>query len=674
MLAATTPQCITCFHHTRCETCQVYAAPVTGTAYGSHTPDPSPDPRLEGRGQGHNLSPIILIEQSIDAWIRSPLDKSGLVHNSQHLQLSGAEERIHQALLLHDLELARVAAFSKSGVENRDRELKKRVINPSELHYNAEAYHDEGDGQSSPGESTPGSDPTESWQESEDERDFNIDCDTILQVLSTPLDELFQTWLEGPREHNGGQKASSPSKPARKATDDNTRQHPESKRKRPNNSEEQDTDEKSNRPGAAGGKRRRKDTPLDTKLACPYFKKDPQRHRCCAAFGGKKLSYVKQHIGRSHNLSLYCPVCIVYFTDDRLRDEHIIARSCEPVEDQVAPEGITLDQRLWLGRRGPQNLSEEQHWYRIFEYLFPGHPLPRSPYNDTSFPEEFFDFREHLARPEGLNMLLRRVRQNPDWTADQEALFISDIQQGLAQLYWTWAAERHSQSDQAIAVENPSQESQATPFPVVDEEVHQSDPQTESGPFTFESGSNLFVSMSEEGEPSGLRNLTTSTFPEREQTAHNEIEPLIAAINANSGREQQKPDGGEKLDESGEPSSIALTRIRQDQPRARSMGLQDADNELFDLLSDDTQGSLTQTDFDFIYPSAGFEDSEFWSMPSIFEMDDAPYLLEDLEAPPEGESPTSLGGSSIGIKAIEDEETAITTESGEIAVVAQPSE
>lgn len=162
--------------------------------------------------------------------------------------------------------------------------------------------------------------------------------------------------------------------------------------------------------------------------------------------------------------------------------------------------------------------------------------------------------------------------------------------------------------------------------------------------------------------------MRASALAERELTAHNEIEPVAAVINANSGREQQKPDEG------GEPSSIALTRIRQDQPRARLTGQDNVDNELFDLLGDDTQGALAQENFEFIHPSAGFEDSGLWSMPSIFEMDDAPYLLEDPEAQRECESPSGLGGSSTGTKAIGDEEeTAITTEFEEFAVVAQPS-
>lgn len=513
MVVATTPQCINCFHHTRCETCDTYTARVTESDYRSAARDPSPVPRSQNRGQenkstvrdpspvsisedhGHenkpaapdpsqvprsedrgqenNSSPNTSMAQSMDELTLSPENNSGLVDDTQDPRPSEVGERVQQAPLLQDLALRPLGSIPKSGADKTDWKLKDQVTKPAELHSNTAGYHVEGDGQSSPGESTPGSDPTESWQESEDERD--IDCDTILQLLRTPLDELFEKWLEGFREHNGGQGASSPSKPAQKPTDDSTRQHPESTRKRANDSDEQDTDKKSNKPYSAG-KKRRKTMPLDTQLACPYFKKDPQRYRGCCGYGGKKLSYVKQHIGRSHNLSLYCPVCMVYFTEDRLRDDHIIARSCEPLEGQQAPEGITLDQRLWLGRRGPSNLSEEKHWYRIFEYLFPGHPLPRSPYNDTTFSEEFFDFREHLGQPAGLDMLLSRVRQDPSWTTDHEATFVPDIQQGLGQLYWAWAAARQGQSDQAITVENPIQEMQAIPLPVMSEEVYQSDP------------------------------------------------------------------------------------------------------------------------------------------------------------------------------------------------------
>lgn len=79
-------------------------------------------------------------------------------------------------------------------------------------------------------------------------------------------------------------------------------------------------------------------------------------------------------------------------------------------------------------------MSEEQHWKRIFQYLFPGHPMPQSVYNDTTFSEEFLDFQDFISQPIGLDVLLTRVRENPCWTAEHEALFGPDIGQGLGQL------------------------------------------------------------------------------------------------------------------------------------------------------------------------------------------------------------------------------------------------
>lgn len=417
--------------------------------------------------------------------------KSGLVESSQMQQPSGPEARTERALLLQNSTLTGSEDVSKSAVDTRNSEVKDRAIVPAHLHDGI--YHEDAE-QSMPGRSTPGSEPSKCWQESEEERGDGVEFDNVLQLLSTPFQELVETWLEGIRDNYGGERVSSASRPAQKATDDTKR--PESKRKREDDSDEQDSNAKRNRSGLAG-KKRRKIMPLDTQLACPYFKKDPRRHRACCGYGGRKISYVKQHLARNHNLPLHCPVCISEFTDERSRDEDFRARSCEQVENHQAPDGITLEQRLWLGRRGPSNLSEEQHWYRIFEYLFPGHPVPRSPYNDTAFSEKLLDFRDFLSQPTGLDMLLSRVRENPNWTAEHEAIFVPDIGQRLNQLYWMWAGvARQGESDQAPVVDNPAQDSQPTSTPAMSEETLQSDRQTGGGTATHECRGHLSIAAS----------------------------------------------------------------------------------------------------------------------------------------------------------------------------------
>lgn len=602
--------------------------------------EPSPTPVSEEHGQVDKSSPTAPTAHSVD--IPSPGIKSGLVESSQLQQASGLEARTEQVLLLQNLTLAGSEDASKRAVDARDSEVKDRVIMPADLHDGI--YHDD-DEQSSPGEFTPGSEPSECWQESEDERDIATECDTILQLLNTPFQELFETWLEGIRDNNGGQGASSTSKPAQKATDNTKRS--DSKRKRADDSDEQDNSARRNGPGSAG-KKRRKTMPLDTQLACPYFKKDPRRHKACCGFGGLKISYVKQHLGRNHNLPLHCPVCISEFADERSRDEHIRARSCEQVENHQAPDGITLEQRLWLSKRGPSNLSDEQQWYRIFEYLFPGHRPPRSPYNDTTFSEEFHDFRDFLSQPIGLDMLLGRLRQNPNWTAENEELFAPDIGHGLGHLYWLWVAARQGESDQAPPADNHIQDSQSTSTPATSEEVRQAGSETRGGPATYEDQGHLSVSTPENrGQP---QNVMADVESDLDRVAHSEIEPVAVA----NEQEQRKPDDEEKPDEGGEPSSIALTRIRHGQPRTSLTGLDHADNELFDLFGDGTQVDLGQADLGLIHSSLGYENDALWPGPSIPEMDDAWYIMEGIDAPREDDNSGSLGGPSTGTRTVAD--------------------
>lgn len=351
-------------------------------------------------------------------------------------------------------------------------------------------------------------------------------------------------------------------------------------------------------------------------------------------------------------MSLYCPVCMLYFTDERRRNEHIIARNCERVHQE--PEGITLDQRYWLSRRGPSNLSEEQHWYRIFEFLFPGHPRPRSAYNDATFSEEFHQFRDALSEPSGLNLLLSTVRDNPFWTAESEALFGPDLGQGLSSLYWRWTTTTQGESTPVIGVEDFSQAPRATPSPVIDEELRQSDLQDEHGPSTGE--------MPGQGDQAVSENVMPVTPDQREPAFYEEVESEAAPINAESDREQQKPDDGESPDDVEGPSSISLTPIRHDQSRAIQTSLPHRP----------VRGDYAH---DIRYPSTGFQDGGLWSLNSGFGMGDTQYLLEQLRAPHEFDGSDTFGEFTMGPMVLaDDDETAIATDVGGFAVVARPLE
>lgn len=645
----TTPQCVSCFHHTRCQTCETEHSIPGGKAPRLPDFEPLQAPTPEDHGQSNTPGPTTSIAQSVDVSTASVEIKSSLPgqsHYSHYPPPLEFEDRAEQVLLMQNLSLDEVpasGASSKIEVDTRNCEAKSQIINPVELPGAATVIHCDDDSQSSPGGSTPGSELSDSSQENEYESEFSAGCDTIFQLLNTPFNELFEQWLEGIRGHNGGKKGSSSAKGGKKATGDGNCQ--DSKRKRADNSDEQDTDTNPERPSTAARKRR-KMMPLDTQLACPYFKKDPRRHRACCGYGGQKLSYVKQHLNRNHTIALYCPVCILYFPDERLRDEHIRARSCEPLEDHQAPEGITLEQRLWLSKRGPSHLSEEQHWFRIFEYLFPRHPLPRSSYNDTTFSEEFLDFREFLGQPTGLDMLLSRVRQEPNWTAEIEARFVPIIRQELGQLYWTWAAARQGESSPAISAETPHESpSRPSPHTVTTEEVRQSNLQPDDRSATRPGHSPLPAGVPDEGQQPASHNIMESSSANREQVGHNEFGPLAAEANTNSDSGQQKPNDGGEPGEGGEPSTTSMNHIGHDQPEASWMSLDFANNELYDFLGDDTLGASPPGDSETIHPSAEFEDSGFLSIPLTFGENEVPFSLEEFEVPDEDDTnQVGMGG------------------------------
>ena len=143
-------------------------------------------------------------------------------------------------------------------------------------------------------------------------------------------------------------------------------EQPDSKRKRVDNAENEDSESRPNELRIMET-RIRKLMPLHKSLACPYFKK---ASRCCG-FGFTKISYMKAHIYRKPAIPIYCPVYQQTFENVQLRDTHNRERNCEPIKDSHAPNGITPEQRDWLHQRGPRKFSEEQQWFRIFEFLFP---------------------------------------------------------------------------------------------------------------------------------------------------------------------------------------------------------------------------------------------------------------------------------------------------------------
>lgn len=135
----------------------------------------------------------------------------------------------------------------------------------------------------------------------------------------------------------------------------------------------------------------------DRIFACPFVKRFPHCYLKCFSHSLRDISRVKQHLFRdkTHRLPLYCPNCSLIFEKESLRDEHIRDAKCVK-KPLVKWEGITESQRRQLSKRSPSARSPEENWYAVFQILFPGEPLPSSPYIDPVLSGELRAFREHL--------------------------------------------------------------------------------------------------------------------------------------------------------------------------------------------------------------------------------------------------------------------------------------
>lgn len=229
MVACTTPRCVSCDHAT-CAVCQAYKQPVNRPEKGDRLREPE-----EGDSLGD--------EDSF-----SVPESEGF--GPEYLSGSGISP---ENVLLQSL----------TSVGPGDWEVNQSGMMSSDLHDGTEAnYLDDNGGSPSSEEFTPRSESSESWQEVEDEKGVGHKVDTTLQYLSEQflsqaLDEVFKIWREGIREHHGGQRASSASKPTNPTMNG---KRPESKRKRDDNSDDEHGGTGTSGPSGKKSKRQRKTT------------------------------------------------------------------------------------------------------------------------------------------------------------------------------------------------------------------------------------------------------------------------------------------------------------------------------------------------------------------------------------------------------------------------------
>ncbi|KAL3468834.1 hypothetical protein BJX99DRAFT_265767 [Aspergillus californicus] len=129
-------------------------------------------------------------------------------------------------------------------------------------------------------------------------------------------------------------------------------------------------------------KKPRAKTSSTRRFACPFFKRHAHIFISCGMADHESPSRVKLHISRKHKLPIYCARCSDVFKYERERDLHLRENTCL-LQPEVPRICATSEQLQRLSKRSTGK-SDEERWNEIYTILFPGDPLPDSPYLDST--------------------------------------------------------------------------------------------------------------------------------------------------------------------------------------------------------------------------------------------------------------------------------------------------
>ncbi|RSL91843.1 hypothetical protein CEP51_000115 [Fusarium floridanum] len=171
-------------------------------------------------------------------------------------------------------------------------------------------------------------------------------------------------------------------------------------------------------------------------FACPFYRSSPAYFQKCSILTLTSISRVKQHIIRAHTKPSYCPVCYRTFTSLDARDEHLIERACQ-IGEHVVPEGITRSQEAMLrSRSGTKNMSDRDHWYRIWNILFEEAPKTKSIYLGD-WQSEVIEASRQFMNQEGVAIIIRQLgRDDARWKNDEELK--TRLEKALSKVFDEW--------------------------------------------------------------------------------------------------------------------------------------------------------------------------------------------------------------------------------------------
>jgi len=301
------------------------------------------------------------------------------------------------------------------------------------------------------------SDTTESWLDWLSDRTEEppvLPPDHPLSFLTASaiaiLMNCYNKWQACAIEQNPGSAAPNGSSPVT-----NRRKRPRVTNDAQDDGEENGEDD-ADRPSDPTSRKKQPLNESGVTFSCPYLKKDSVKHGECSKYMLSRIRDVKQHLGRRHQMPIYCPRCIKTFHDEDSRDEHNRNEDCER-STLGKPEGITKAQKEALGKKAQANQSQEQQWYGIFDILFPGHPRPESPYIDSALLRNAFIYQSflHSNGPRILSSVLENsgaVTWNPPpyTQADEQVWREQVLAQAFQELFDRWA------NTGAVTYSNPS--------------------------------------------------------------------------------------------------------------------------------------------------------------------------------------------------------------------------
>ncbi len=134
-------------------------------------------------------------------------------------------------------------------------------------------------------------------------------------------------------------------------------------------------------------------------FACPFFKMNSIRHQACLFYKMSKISYVKQHLQRTHRGPRWrCSVCQEAFPDQAAYNRHLTAQECQGPKSKVRQDEMSEGQWEEIGRLTSRRAgaTTESMWYAMFDVLFPGAPRPETPYVESGISEMTRHFRDFV--------------------------------------------------------------------------------------------------------------------------------------------------------------------------------------------------------------------------------------------------------------------------------------